>query len=102
MSDSDTNSVREGSSAPIRAAPQERHVPEAVIESAAATGRNHQSDRDTILVIDFGSQYSRLIARRIRECHVYCEVVPHDMPWEQIWRLQPRGLVLSGGPASVY
>jgi GMP synthase (glutamine-hydrolysing) len=59
-------------------------------------------ERETIVVIDFGSQYSRLIARRIRECHVYCELVPWDTPWEKIAPLNPRGFVLSGGPASVY
>jgi GMP synthase (glutamine-hydrolysing) len=58
--------------------------------------------RDTILVIDFGAQYSRLIARRVRECRVYCEVVPWDTPTAQIRALEPRGIILSGGPASVY
>ena len=43
-----------------------------------------------------------LIARRVRECHVYCELVPHDAPWEQVERLNPRGFILSGGPAGVY
>jgi GMP synthase (glutamine-hydrolysing) len=57
---------------------------------------------ETVVVIDFGSQYSMLIARRIRECRVYCELVPHDAPWERIEKLHPRGVVLSGGPASVY
>ena len=58
--------------------------------------------RETIVVIDFGSQYSMLIARRIRECHVYCELVSHDTPWEKIASLNPKGFVLSGGPFSVY
>ncbi len=58
--------------------------------------------RDLIVVIDFGSQYSLLIARRIRELHVYCEVVPPTMPWEEIARLRPKGFIFSGGPASVY
>jgi GMP synthase (glutamine-hydrolysing) len=58
--------------------------------------------RETIVVIDFGSQYSLLIARRIRECQVYCELVPHDTPWEKLAPLNPRGFILSGGPASVY
>jgi GMP synthase (glutamine-hydrolysing) len=60
------------------------------------------TERETIVVLDFGSQYSMLIARRVRECHVYCEVVPYDMPWETIASLKPRGFILSGGPASVY
>ncbi len=59
-------------------------------------------EKETIIVIDFGSQYSMLIARRIRECHVYCEIMPHDTPWEKIAPLNPRGFILSGGPASVY
>jgi len=59
-------------------------------------------ERETIVVIDFGSQYSLLIARRIRECHVYCELIPYDAPWEQIAALNPKGFILSGGPASAY
>ena len=58
--------------------------------------------REAIAVIDFGSQYSHLIARRVRECHVYCELIPYDDPWEKILALQPKGFILSGGPASVY
>ena len=60
------------------------------------------SARETIAVIDFGSQYSHLIARRVRECNVYCELIPYDAPWDKIASLQPKGLILSGGPASVY
>jgi GMP synthase (glutamine-hydrolysing) len=60
------------------------------------------AEREAIIVIDFGSQYSLLIARRIRELHVYCELVAHDTPWDKIVHLNPRGFILSGGPASVY
>ena len=60
------------------------------------------SGRETIIILDFGSQYSMLIARRIRECHVYCEILPSDTSWERIASLNPRGFILSGGPASVY
>ncbi|MFC2046939.1 glutamine-hydrolyzing GMP synthase [Chloroflexota bacterium] len=59
-------------------------------------------ERETIVVIDFGSQYSMLIARRIRECQVYCELVSPDTPWQKIASLNPKGFILSGGPASVY
>jgi len=59
-------------------------------------------ERESIVVIDFGSQYSLLIARRIRECQVYCELVSYDTPWEKIAPLNPKGFILSGGPASVY
>ena len=61
-----------------------------------------KAKRETIVILDFGSQYSRLIARRIRECHVYCELIPFDTPWEKIAAMQPKGFILSGGPASVY
>jgi len=57
---------------------------------------------ETIVVLDFGSQFSMLIARRVREAHVYCELLPFDAPWERVQRLNPRGFILSGGPASVY
>ncbi|MBN1855895.1 MAG: glutamine-hydrolyzing GMP synthase [Dehalococcoidia bacterium] len=60
------------------------------------------SGQETIIILDFGSQYSMLIARRIRECHVYCEILPHDTPWEKVEPLNPKGFILSGGPASVY
>jgi len=59
-------------------------------------------EREAIIVIDFGSQYNLLIARRIRELQVYCELVSHDTPWEKIAPLNPKGFILSGGPASVY
>jgi GMP synthase (glutamine-hydrolysing) len=58
--------------------------------------------RETIVVLDFGSQYSRLIARRVRECRVYCEVLPWDVPAAELRARAPRGVILSGGPASVY
>jgi GMP synthase (glutamine-hydrolysing) len=58
--------------------------------------------REAVVIIDFGSQYSWLIARRVRECNVYCEVVPHDAPWDTIAHLEPRGFILSGGPGGVY
>jgi GMP synthase (glutamine-hydrolysing) len=57
---------------------------------------------ESILIIDFGSQYSQLIARRVRESKVYCEIVPHDVTQEAISYLAPKGIILSGGPASVY
>jgi GMP synthase (glutamine-hydrolysing) len=53
-------------------------------------------------VVDLGAQYAQLIARRIRECHVYSEIVAHDAPLEEIRAKRPAGIVLSGGPASVY
>jgi len=55
-----------------------------------------------IVVLDFGSQYTQLIARRVREAHVYCEIHPYNVPLERISGLNPEGIILSGGPASVY
>ncbi len=60
------------------------------------------TERETVAVIDFGSQYSMLIARRVRECRVYSEILPHDAPRERMEALNPKGFILSGGPASVY
>lgn len=57
---------------------------------------------DSIAILDFGSQYTQLIARRVREAHVYCELFPHDAPPEQVLALQPKAFILSGGPNSVY
>jgi GMP synthase (glutamine-hydrolysing) len=61
-----------------------------------------ETAHEEILVLDFGGQYSQLIARRIRECGVYAELLPHDTELELIRERAPRALVLSGGPASVY
>ena len=57
---------------------------------------------DSIAILDFGSQYAQLIARRVREAQVYCELFPWNAPAEKVLGLQPRGFILSGGPASVY
>jgi len=58
--------------------------------------------RESILIVDFGSQYSRLIARRVRESSVYCEIIAHNTEWDAVEGLNPKGIILSGGPASVY
>ncbi len=60
------------------------------------------SDHQTVLILDFGSQFTQLIARRVRENRVYCEVHPFDLPLDEIRRRRPIGLILSGGPQSVY
>ncbi len=74
-------------------AEQEQELPTATKAPAA---------RESVVIFDFGSQYSQLIARRVREWHVYCELLPPDAPYERVAALQPRGFILSGGPASVY
>jgi GMP synthase (glutamine-hydrolysing) len=57
---------------------------------------------DTVLVVDFGAQYAQLIARRVRECHVYSEIVPSTMPTAEMLVKRPKAIILSGGPSSVY
>ncbi|WP_425549420.1 glutamine-hydrolyzing GMP synthase [Actinomadura miaoliensis] len=57
---------------------------------------------DTVLVVDFGAQYAQLIARRVRECHVFSEIVPSTMPAAEMLARKPKAIILSGGPASVY
>ena len=73
---------------------------------AAAAVRDGQAEAaaavEEVLVLDFGGQYSQLIARRVREAGVYAELLPHSTPIEEIRRRAPRGLILSGGPASAY
>src|SRR5687768_9348737 len=61
-----------------------------------------ESEFDTVLVVDFGAQYAQLIARRVREAGVYSEIVPHTVTAEEIRARNPVGIVLSGGPSSVY
>ena len=57
---------------------------------------------ELVIVLDFGGQYNQLIARRVRECNVYCEVKPYTMPLEEIKELSPKGIIFTGGPNSVY
>ena len=59
-------------------------------------------DRETVIVLDFGGQYNQLIARRVRECNVYCEVKPYTLGLEEIKGLNPKGIIFTGGPNSVY
>ena len=65
------------------------------------TASNNKTTQERILVLDFGSQYAQLIARRVREQNVYCEIVRHDITAEQVMAHKPQGLILSGGPSSV-
>ena len=72
-----------------------------MIERGAAN-QGIAGEADSVVVLDFGSQYSQLIARRVRELHVYSELLPFDTPWEEIQARHPKAVILSGGPASVY
>ena len=58
--------------------------------------------RENILILDFGGQYNQLIARRVRECNVYCEVHPYTLPIDDIKKMSPSGIIFTGGPNSVY
>jgi GMP synthase (glutamine-hydrolysing) len=59
-------------------------------------------DHETVIILDFGAQYTQLIARRVREAHVYCEILPFNAPLSAILKREPKGIILSGGPDSVY
>ena len=60
------------------------------------------NQKELIIVVDFGGQYNQLIARRVRENHVYCEVYPYDKAVAKIKELNPMGVIFTGGPNSVY
>ena len=59
-------------------------------------------NRELVLILDFGGQYNQLIARRVRECNVYCEVHPYNLSVEKIKEMNPKGIIFTGGPNSVY
>jgi len=73
-------------------------APEAVADEAGTI----ETATQEIVVLDYGGQYSQLIARRVRDCGVFSELLPHTVPVEEVAKRKPRGIVLSGGPASVY
>ena len=58
--------------------------------------------KEMVVVLDFGGQYNQLIARRVRECNVYCEVLPYTKTLDEIKALNPKGIIFTGGPNSVY
>ena len=70
--------------------------------TSAATGHASEGDFDRVLVVDFGAQYAQLIARRVREAHVFSEIVPRDISADEVAARSPIGIILSGGPASVH
>ena len=59
-------------------------------------------NRETVIVIDFGGQYNQLVARRVRECNVYCEIYSYKTDIEKIKEMNPKGIILTGGPNSCY
>src|SRR5438552_5552157 len=89
--------TRRSSSTPWRTPP--RHVLQREKRSNAMMPL---PESENILILDFGAQYAQLIARRVREQNVFCQLVRHDLPATRIAEMKPRGLILSGGPSSVY
>src|SRR6266481_1336504 len=77
-------------------------TPAASARQPAPSAGTSGGAQELVLVLDFGGQTAQLIARRVREQHVFCQLVRHDLPVARIRELAPRGLILSGGPASVY
>src|ERR1700759_741940 len=71
-------------------------------EAPASAPQERATRQGAVLVVDFGAQYAQLIARRVREAHVYSEIVPHHMPVAEIIAKQTSAIILSGGPSSVY
>src|ERR1700709_1044746 len=71
-------------------------------DSAAAEAAEIATGNEEIVVLDYGGQYSQLIARRVRDCGVFSELLPHTVALEEVAKRKPRGIILSGGPASVY
>ena len=80
------------------------HVPTSATATVAAGGTAAEPnvDAEQVVVLDYGGQYSQLIARRVRECGVFSELLPHHVGAAEVARRRPKGLILSGGPASVY
>ncbi len=72
------------------------------IKTPKKTIKGKSTAREVVLILDFGSQYTQLIARRVRENHVYSQIVPYNISAEEILAIAPKGLILSGGPSSVY
>src|SRR5215813_9987848 len=97
-----TEAASAASDHPSRVRVPERTVPGSEPELVEVSKSAPATASEEVLVLDFGGQYSQLIARRIRECGVFSELLPHDIPIERIRERGPKGLVLSGGPASVY
>ena len=64
--------------------------------------RSFQVKRELVIVLDFGGQYNQLVARRIRECNVYCEIYSYKTDIEKIKAMNPKGIILTGGPNSCY
>ncbi len=81
---------------------EQRSAPTSPAAQPRTARRRGATQREQVLVLDFGGQYTQLIARRVRDSGVYCEIEPFDLPLDEIARRHPLGIILSGGPESVY
>ena len=80
----------------------EAYLEQALHAPPPTRGEEAAAEPDTVVILDFGSQFAQLIARRVRELNVYSVLLPHDTPWSEIERRNPKAIILSGGPSSVY
>ena len=76
--------------------------PEPALDKIKQEGKDREMDQERIIVLDFGGQYNQLIARRVRDCQVYAEVYPHTISMDKLKELDPKGIIFTGGPNSVY
>src|ERR1041385_1987139 len=97
-----TPAKRKGKARQRLAAPALSLFPRQPSRSRANNAPSEFSMNEQIVILDFGSQYTQVIARRVRECNVYSTIVRFDTPVRQLAAMQPSGIILSGGPASVY
>lgn len=88
--------------APVSSTPPDARMSVSDAQENTANTTSSALTDQRIVVLDFGSQYAQLIARRVREQNVYCQILRHDLPAERIAELAPKGIILSGGPSSVY
>ena len=86
----------------MRSWPSERSVPRSRLRGVEQSRRTESLGARPVLVVDFGAQYAQLIARRVREAHIYSEIVPHSVSMEDVRSKNPCAIILSGGPSSVY
>ncbi len=96
--------ARSGSFGPWPFRPRSCEILQSImaLDTAIANGMGTSATDEKVLVLDFGAQYAQLIARRVREQNVYCEIVRHDITPARLREIAPKGIILSGGPSSVY
>ncbi|HHV18195.1 MAG TPA: GMP synthase (glutamine-hydrolyzing), partial [Thermoanaerobacterales bacterium] len=61
-----------------------------------------ENTSETVIILDFGGKHAQMVARRVREAQVFCEILSYNTPWEEIIQRKPKAIILSGGPSSIY